>query len=49
MKGEHLTHVIQLTLLDFRECSKVVWLTEHMKDAPFRPIAKLSGRQAGNK
>lgn len=29
MKGEHLTHVIQLTLLDFRECSKVVWLTEH--------------------
>lgn len=21
----------------------------HLKDAPFRPIAKLSGRQAGNK
>ena len=29
MKGEHLTHVIPVTLLDVRECSKVVWLTEH--------------------
>lgn len=29
MKGEHLTHVIPVTQLDVRECSKVVWLTEH--------------------
>ena len=25
-----LTRVIQLTLLDFPECSKAVWLTEHI-------------------
>ena len=50
MKGEHLTHVIPVTLLDVRECSKVVWLTEHtFERCSVWPIAKLSGRQAGNK